>query len=401
MAVYYYLGKNFKGEILRGIYESQEETEIVELLKKKGFYPIAVRKHPFYSFLYILGDIPFDKKYEELAFFCRQMAGMLQVGMPVVDCLSLLCNQFSRASLVKTLKKVIKDLNRGFTLSEAFKNQPAIFPDILVYAVETGEISGRLEEILKKLAVYFETIAKYRQRYKSSLVYPAFLGLVSLAVYYFLSNTLMPLYTDMFEQAGIHLPLPTRIFIAVAANFNKLALLMIFVFISILGLRHWLMQDPKIAYKVDKFLLNLPILGLLIKHNNTANFCKILAILLSSGIPLIKAIELAQKNMSNAVFKRDLQLAKENMEKGEALVNSLRSSAFPTFMLRMLQLGIESGKLEEMLFKIADFYDEEISTLQQRILALIEPLAILFMSIVIGFAVISAVLPMFRLYTVF
>jgi type IV pilus assembly protein PilC len=143
------------------------------------------------------------------------------------------------------------------------------------------------------------------------------------------------------------------------------------------------------------------VLGLLIKNNNAANFCRILAILLSSGIPLIKALELAEKNMSSYVFKMDLRVAIENIKKGETLASSLKTSSFPIFMLRMLQTGIESGRLDEILFKTADFYDNEVNALQQRVLALVEPLAILLMSIIIGFAVISAVLPMFRMYTTF
>ncbi|KXG78183.1 Type II secretion system protein F [Fervidicola ferrireducens] len=401
MAVYYYRGKNLKGEILHGVYETQSETDIVELLRKNGFYPVTIKKHPFYSFLYFLGEISLNKKYNELAFFCRQMSGMLEVGMPVMDCLAVLCQQSSHPGLARTFKKMMRDLNRGFTLSEAFKNQPGIFPDILVYAVETGEISGKLEDILKKLAVYFETIAKYRQRFKTSMIYPAFLGLISIAVYYFLSYTLMPLYSNMFAQAGIYLPVPTQIFIAITVNSKGLAISLTLIIISILLIQHRFRQNSKKAYKIDKFLLNMPVLGLLIKNNNAANFCRILGILLSSGIPLIKAIELAEKNMSNYVFKLDLRVARENIKKGETLASSLKTSSFPIFMLRMLQTGIESGRLDEILFKTADFYDNEVNALQQRVLALVEPLAILLMSIIIGFTVISAVLPMFRMYTTF
>lgn len=401
MAVYYYRGKNLTGEILQGVYETQCATDIVELLRKKGFYPVTIRRNPFYSFLYFLGEISLNKRYNELAFFCRQMSGMLETGMPVMECLSVLCQQSSHAGLARTLRRLMRDLNKGFTLSEAFKNQPGIFPEILIYAVETGEMAGKLEDILKKLAVYFETIAKYRQRFKTSMIYPAILGLISIAVYYLLSYTLMPLYSNMFAQAGIYLPVPTQIFIAITVNSKGLSISLTLIVISILLIQYRFKQNSEKAYKIDKFLLTIPVLGLLIKNNNAANFCRILGILLSSGIPLIKAIELAEKNMSNYVFKLDLRVARENIKKGETLASSLKTSSFPIFMLRMLQTGIESGRLDEILFKTADFYDNEVNALQQRVLALVEPLAILLMSIIIGFAVISAVLPMFRMYTTF
>ncbi|SHM52062.1 type IV pilus assembly protein PilC [Caldanaerovirga acetigignens] len=401
MAVYYYRGKNLKGEILDGVYEAQSETDIVELLRKNGFYPIAIKKHPFYSFLYFLGGISLNKKYNELAFLCRQISGMLETGMPVIDCLAVLCQQSSHPGLARTLKKMMRDLNRGFTLSEAFKNQPGIFPDILVYAVETGEVSGKLEDVLKKLAVYFDTIAKYQQRFKTSMIYPTILGLISIAVCYFLSSTLIPLYSNMFEQAGIYLPLPTQIFIAIAVNSKGLAIILSLVVILILVIHQNYRKNLKLAYKVDIFLLNIPLLGLLIKNHNASNFCSILGILLSSGIPLIKAMEIAENHTNNCVFKLELQLARENIKKGETLANSLRTSSYPIFMLKMLQTGAESGKLDEILFKTAEYYDNEVNALQQRVLALAEPLAILIMSVIIGFAVISAVLPMFHMYTIF
>lgn len=401
MAVFYYRGKNLAGEIMYGFHETQNVEDVIQLLKKKGFFPITIRKAPFYSMFYFIRDITLKKRYKELAFFCRQMSSMLEAGMPVMECLSVLCQQSLHPGLARALRRLINDLNKGFTLSEAFKNQPGIFPEILIYAIETGEVAGKLEDILKKLATHFETMAKYRERLKTSMTYPIILSLISIIVYYFIANTLLPLYSNMFNQAGLSLPLLTRIFIAITINSKRFAIFLLFVFVLFLLLYYKLKQDPEKVFLIDKFLLSFPVLGLLQKNSIAAHFCRIAGILVSSGISVVKTIEVIENTMNNQVFKKDLQKALENLKMGKTLADSLETSNFPIFMLRMMQMGVESGKLEEILFKIADFYDSETEVLQIRLLSLIEPIAILLLSLIIGFAVVATILPMFKMYSVF
>ncbi|TYP51613.1 type II secretion system F family protein [Thermosediminibacter litoriperuensis] len=401
MAVFYYRGINFAGEVIQGIHEAQNAKDVADLLKNKGFFPVTIRKDPLYTLFFLYRDFILKKGYRELAVFCRQLAGMVEVGMPVVECLSVLCQQNSHAGLTRALRRVIRDLKRGFTLSEAFRNQPGIFPEILIYTVETGEIAGCLEDILKKLAVHFETMAKYRERLKTSMTYPAILGVVALAVFYFTANNILPVYSHMFEQSGIYLPVITRIFMAVSTNIGRYVLYSLPAFFLLLLGHYKLKRDPEKAYAIDKFRLSMPVLGPLQKKSTSAMLCRVLAILISSGIPLVKAIEVAENTQNNQVFKRDLQRARENLRMGKNLADSLRGSSFPPLMLRMLQVGIESGKLEEMLFKTADFYDNEVEILQIRFLSLAEPVALTLMSLIIGFSVISIVLPMFNMYSLF
>ncbi|ADL08090.1 type II secretion system F family protein [Thermosediminibacter oceani] len=375
--------------------------DVANLLKNKGFFPVRIRKEPLYTLFFLYRDFMLKRGFRELAVFCRQMASMLESGIPVIECLSVMCQQNSHPGLTRALRRVIRDLKRGFTLSEAFRNQPGIFPEILIYTVETGEIAGCLEDILKKLAVHFETMAKYRERLKTSMTYPAILGAVALVVFYYTSNNILPVYSNMFEESGVYLPVITRIFMSVSTNMGRYVLYSLSAFFLLLLGLYKLKRDPEKAYAIDKFWLSTPVLGPLQKKSTSAILCRVLAILISCGIPLVKAIEIVESAQKNQVFKRDLQVALENLRIGKNLAVSLRDSSFPPLMLKMLQVGIESGKLEEMLFKTADFYDSEVEDMQSRLLSIAGPAALILMSLIIGFAVISIVLPMFNIYSSF
>lgn len=401
MAVFYYRGINFDGEVIQGIHEAQNMQDVANLLKNKGFFPVRIRKEPLYTLFFLYRDFMLKRGFRELAVFCRQMASMLESGIPVIECLSVMCQQNSHPGLTRALRRVIRDLKRGFTLSEAFRNQPGIFPEILIYTVETGEIAGCLEDILKKLAVHFETMAKYRERLKTSMTYPAILGAVALVVFYYTSNNILPVYSNMFEESGVYLPVITRIFMSVSTNMGRYVLYSLSAFFLLLLGLYKLKRDPEKAYAIDKFWLSTPVLGPLQKKSTSAILCRVLAILISCGIPLVKAIEIVESAQKNQVFKRDLQVALENLRIGKNLAVSLRDSSFPPLMLKMLQVGIESGKLEEMLFKTADFYDSEVEDMQSRLLSIAGPAALILMSLIIGFAVISIVLPMFNIYSSF
>lgn len=392
--IYKYKAVSQNGEVVEGFFEGNEEADVLAMLKGNNYFPISVEKD--------IGaetkiDI-FSKKIKkkDLAVFCRQFYTMLDAGIGIVKCIDILEKQSENKNLKKALGTLHENVQKGFTLSEGMKKHPKVFPSLLINMVEAGEVSGNLDTIMERMAVHFEKENKLENKVKSALIYPIVLAVVSIAVVIFLLVAVMPTFIGMFESSGQVLPKPTQVLLNISSWLTEFWYIFIpMVLTLIIGFTVF-KQTPTGRKFLDTLKIKIPV----IKDTNikiiTARFARTLSTLMSSGISLLQSIEIVSRVVGNKVVHDRLEIASENVRKGVSLSRAVNEvGIFPPMVDSMIKIGEESGSLDDILYKTADFYDEEVEVALQRMTSLMEPVMLVIMALIIGFIVIAMAMPMF------
>lgn len=395
MGNYKYKAISEKGQIIEGYHQAQSETEVVAMLKNNKYIPMNIEEE---TAIDIKDTGLFEKKIskKDMAVFCRQFYTMLNAGIGVVEALNILEQQIENNTLKKTMGIVYEDVQKGMALSEAMERHKKIFPSLLINMVEAGEISGNLDVIMERMAVHFEKEFNIENKVKGALIYPIVLSIVSITVVIFLLILVMPIFIGMFESSGTILPGPTLALLAISNWLTGYWYLFIgIILILILGIKLF-----GKSVEGRKFFDGLKIKLPGIKRMNikiiTSRFTRTLSTLLSSGIPLLQALDVVSRVVENKVVEYEIQLAQEDIRKGMSMSKAIKDMGlFPPMVDSMIKIGEESGALDDILYKTADFYDEEVEASMQKMTTLLEPILIVFMAIVIGFIVISMAMPMF------
>ena len=401
MALFYYEGKNFEGAKINGIFEAENKNYIAKNIKNQGFIPVKIKKIKTNSFLYLINTFFNKVNPMDLAIFCGQFEVMLDAGVTILESLTSIAKQTENKKIRDTIVDLAWHIKRGYTLAEAFRNHPYIFSEIFIYMIEAGELSGNLSDVLKNLSVYYSDIARQNEKIKSAMTYPCILGVTSLFVVNFLTTRVLPVYVNIFSSAGADLPKATKILMLLSSNVVKLfatSFVLLFLLVSIM-LK--CMESEKIAYQIDSLKLSMPFIGQLIKKAASSKVARVLYILVSSGIPLLKALEVAGNTIKNQVIKKELVRIRIGLKQGKNLSELMSEKVFPPMMVKIIAIGEESGNLEEMFGKSASFYENEVEILQERLIALVEPVIIIVLTIIISFIVISVLMPMFDIYNLF
>lgn len=382
------------GQIVEGLQDAKDEKELVAILKDRRFMTISVEVTASSG-----GStaITFKKvKKKDMAVFCRQFHTMLNAGVSVVRSLDILERQTENKLLRKAISNVYENVQKGMTLSEALKENPKVFPSILISMVEAGEVSGSLDTIMDRMSIHFEKEFKIENEIKGAMVYPIVLAFMSTAVVVFMMVAVMPTFVGMFESSGIQLPGPTRALLALSHSLKyRWYMYMLVSFGLTLGIRYFGKSEYG-GMLFDTMKLRLPI----IKYTNvkiaTSKFNRTLSTILSSGIPLIQGIDMVSKVLDNKYMFKKLEDAKEDIRKGVPLSTTIKDSKlFPPMVDAMIKVGEESGDLDGILNRTADFYDEEVDVAITRMTEMMQPLMVVMMALIIGFIVISIALPMF------
>lgn len=382
------------GEVEEGIYEATSEQEVLAMLKNSKYIPISiemkVEEKPVSSYL--------TKKVtkKDIAIFCRQFYTMLNAGVSIVKCLNILEIQTENKVVRNAAGDVSENVQKGMTLSEAMRKHTNVFPSLLINMVEAGEVSGSLDVIMERMAIHYEKENKIENKIKGAMVYPIVLGVVSIAVVIFLLVAVMPTFVGMFESSGMELPAPTRILLNISDSLQNQWYIYIGAIILLVFAIWYLKQKESGRLFIDGLKLRLPI----IKDTNikiaTSRFTRTLSTLLSSGIPLIQALDVVSKIVNNQVLSNRLQNAKEEVRKGIPLSRSVKEvKVFPPMVDSMIKIGEESGSLDDILNKSADFYDEEVEVAIQKMTEMLQPLLVVVMALMVGYIVIAMALPMF------
>jgi type IV pilus assembly protein PilC len=336
---------------------------------------------------------------KELAIFTRQFSVMIDAGLPLVQCLEILASQQENKFFQKVLTTTRSMVEGGSTLSTAMRASPKVFDGLYVNMVEAGETGGILDIILQRLSTYIEKNVKLQRAVKSALVYPIGVLTVAGGVITLLLWKVVPIFATLFAGLGVTLPLPTKIVIAMSNFIGSYFGLLILVAIigGIVGLKVWY-GTPQGKFILDTIVLKLPVLGLLMRKIAVARFTRTLGTLISSGVPILEGLDITAKTSGNAVVERALQKVRKALEEGKSLTEPLKdSNVFPGMVTQMIAVGEQTGAMDAMLQKIADFYEEEVDAAVKDLLTALEPVMIVFLGVVVGGVVISMYLPLFSL----
>ena len=394
MPVYTYRGTNRAGASVSGEMTAASKTDLQNLLKRQQITASKMsEKGREFNVPTFGGGI--DSK--ELAIFTRQFSVMIDAGLPLVQCLEILAGQQENKIFQKVLINTREMVEGGSTLSAAMKASPKVFDPLYTNMVEAGETGGILDTILQRLSAYIEKNVKLQRAVKSAMVYPV--GVISVAggVITLLLWKVVPIFATLFAGLGVELPLPTRIVIGLS-NFigSYFGLLILVGFVgSIFALKAWY-GTPQGKYALDSLILKLPVLGLLMRKIAVARFTRTLGTLISSGVPILEGLDITARTAGNAVVERALVKVRRSLEEGKSLTEPLKESdVFPGMVTQMIGVGEQTGAMDAMLQKIADFYEEEVDAAVKDLLTALEPVMIVFLGLVVGGVVISMYLPLF------
>ncbi len=400
MPLYFYRARTFRGDIVEGRREANSEKELFTVLRSEGFFPIVIReervkrarseeKVPLFAPRVSLRD---------MAIFSRQFATMIRAGMTIVASLDVLIQQTANRRLKFILRAIKRDVEEGASLTEAMLKHRDVFSELYVSLIRAGEAGGVLDDVLDRLATYLERETALIQRVKSAMRYPIFVLTMASVVITLLVVYIVPRFIVILRGLNIPLPLPTRFLIAstgwVRENIWYLFLVPVLVFILIKILK----RSKRVAYAIDKMKIKLPIVGPIAYKVAIVRFTRTLGTLTSAAVPILESLEIVSRVAGNEVLARAIDLVRYRVQEGQGLAESLATtSIFPPMVIHMTAVGEESGNLDEMLYKIADFYDEEVDNAVKGLSTLIEPVLILGLGGVVGFIAISVFLPLFQL----
>jgi len=335
-----------------------------------------------------------------MAIFTRQFSTMVDAGLPLVQCLTILSEQSESKVLRTVTSRVAGNVEAGSTLADALRRHPKTFDELFVNLVEVGEAGGILDTVLQRLSVYIEKAAALKRKVKSAMIYPATICGVAFIVVVFMLTFVIPTFAKMFSSMGADLPLPTLIVIRLSDFFQRFWWLVVGSVAGILvGIRAYYKTEGGKSI-IDALLLKLPIFGPLIRKVSVARFTRTLGTLVSSGVPILEGLRITARTAGNRVVERAVLDTRASVTAGKTLAEPLKASTvFPPMVVQMISVGEQTGALDAMLNKIADFYDDEVDTAVGALTALLEPLMIVFLGVVIGGLVIAMYLPIFRLVT--
>lgn len=395
MPTYKYTAMNEQGKKLNGTFKAANQNEVAAMIYDNKYYPVKIEEIIDRENQDIFEGLK-KVTQKDLYIFCRQFYTMLNAGANISTCLNVLKDQSQNILLKKALNSAYEDVQKGIALSETFKKNEDVFPSLMINMIQAGEVTGKLDTIMERLASHFEREYKINNKIKSALSYPIILLILSIGVVTFLLIFIMPIFVGMFEGSGVELPPPTKIVLSIS-NFVRSQ------WYFILGLVFLIYYGLKYIGKTEKgreYLDSIKLKNPLTKSTNSkmilSRFTRTLSTALYSGIPLIDALEISSKVLGNSVIEKKIIDSKDKVTKGLPLTEALLGiDIFPTMFYSMVRIGEESGALDEILEKTADFYDEELNTALSKMTARIEPLMIIIMGLIIGFIVIAMYMPIF------
>ncbi|MGA9510746.1 MAG: type II secretion system F family protein [Candidatus Sulfotelmatobacter sp.] len=396
MPVFTFSGKDASGQKISGERNAASKQALGQQLRRERITPGAIREKGKEFSLPTFGSG--KVKVKDIAIFFRQFSVMIDAGLPLVQCLEILAANQENQTFQKTLTGVRTTVEGGSTLANAMRQYPVVFDDLTTNMIEAGETGGILDVILQRLAIYVEKAVRLKAAVKSALIYPvAVVGLAGLIVAALL-KWVVPVFTNLFAGLGVALPLPTRIVIGLSGFVGSFWWVVIagtagFIY----GIRQ-IRKHPRGRYLFDKLLLKTPIIGTLLRKIAVGRFTRTLGTLITSGVPILEGLAITARTSGNAVLEEALMKVRKAIEEGRTIVDPLREcGVFPNMVTQMIGVGEATGAMDNMLQKIADFYEEEVDAATKDMLAMLEPAIIGLLGITIGGIVISLYMPLFAM----
>ncbi len=398
MFAFNYRARDNTGKLIRGVIESLSKDEVAEKLQRMGYAPVTITK--------VFAGLKLEQlewnlrriKTADIVMFNIQLANMLNAGLSITSSLDTLQKQCENKRLSEVIGRVSRSVEAGESFSEALAKHPRVFPNLLVSMVKAAEASGGLDKVLNKYAEFAEAQADLQRKIKEALYYPVILIVAATGVIVFIATALIPKFVDIFNRAGISLPLPTIILYGIGTAIRQFWYLIILSGVLIfLGLRRYVRTKTG-RFRFDKVSLKLPIVGPIVRKSAISRFARTLATLVGSGVPILDSLDIVSDVVNNQVLGRVIRQMRQSVEKGERLAESLKvSEEFPPDTIQMISVGEESGNLAGMLNKISDFYDRATGYSIKKLVTSLEPILLLVMGAVVAFTMASMLLPMFNM----
>ncbi len=399
MPVYEWVGKTLSGDTVKGTLEASDERIVRIKLRRQKIIPVQIK--PKGSGLLARLSTPKKVKAKEVVVFTRQLAAMLEAGLPLVQALDSLANQQKNPYFKEIIFKIKQNVEEGTPFAEALKQYPKIFDRFYYHMVSAGEASGNLDATLKRLALYMEKSLALKGKVKKAMIYPAIVLTVTTIVLAIIMVFVVPTFEKMFGEMGQALPLPTQIVIEMSRLTKKyfpFFLVGTVVFVFLLK-RYYRTERGRL--QIDALLLKLPLFGNLLRKVAVARFSRTLSTLISSGVSIIDALTIAAKTAGNVVVEKAIYQVRQGVKEGQSIADPLaKSGIFPYMVIQMVSVGESTGVLEKMLDKIADFFEEEVDMTVDALSQMIEPVMIVFLGGVIGGIIVALYLPIFKLGSV-
>jgi type IV pilus assembly protein PilC len=400
MPSFVWKGKTRDGKVGEGVLVADNREVAAGMLRRQQIQVTNLReKERRIPLLPKLGGGVSPKK---LSIFTRQFSVMLDAGLPLVQCLEILGGQEDSKNFKTIIDAVRSDVEGGTSLAEAMRRHPAAFSNLYVNMIAAGEAGGILDIILQRLSTYIEKEVKLKGQVKSAMIYPIAVLTIAGAVVYLILWKVIPVFAAMFASLGAELPMLTRVIVE-ASNFVGAYSIYIFMLITfvIVGLREW-HKTYKGARVLDRLILGTPILGMLMRKIAIARFCRTLATLTASGVPILDGLEITAKTAGNTIIEDSIMEVRKAVEEGKTISGPLaETKVFPSMVCQMISVGEQTGALDAMLSKIADFYEEEVDTAVSGLMKLLEPIMIVILGVIIGTIVTAMYMPMFALFQKF
>jgi type IV pilus assembly protein PilC len=399
MAVaYLWKGRTPTGEILSGEFLTDNKQELINHLRKRKIIITTIREKP--KDININFGLKSRITTRDLGVFTRQFATMINAGLPMVQCLDILSSQMDKPSFKKIVSDVMYDVEAGSTLAEALRKQTC-FSDLYVNMVEAGEAGGILDVILNRLAVYLEKADALIKKVKGAMTYPAVVMTVCIGASVFMLMFIIPTFAQMFKDFGGELPLPTRIVMGLSDFLRANWYLLIGVIVGAAFAFRRYYKTASGRYRIDRIMLRMPIIGGVIRKAAVARFTRTLGTLVSSGVPILNGLEITARTSGNKVIEEAVLKTRTSISEGNTIAEPLKEcGVFPPMVVQMIGVGEQTGALDEMLEKVADFYDSEVDAAVGALTSIIEPVMIVVMGTIVGGMLIAMYLPMFKLVTV-
>ncbi|MGQ9500342.1 MAG: type II secretion system F family protein [Dissulfurimicrobium sp.] len=399
MPIYVWEGTSITGEKRKGELEAADERAVRIILRRQRIKPSKIRVKS--KDLFTVDIFKPKIKVKDIVIFTRQLSMMINAGLPLVQGIDALAEQQENKTFKSMLKQIKADIEGGSTFADALKKHPKHFDSLYTNMVAAGEVGGILDEVMNRLAVYMEKTQHLKRKVKSALTYPIIVLGISALVLAIILIFVIPVFEKMFAESGQALPLPTQMVIALS-NFVKSYFLVI---ISAIAIFIFLLKKfyalPKGRYAIDKFLLNIPVFGPLIKKVSVSKLTRTLGTLINSGVPIIDALNVAAGTAGNKLVEDAIYKVRTSISEGRTIAQPLQeANIFPNMVVQMISVGETTGALDQMLNKIADFYDEEVDMAVDALTSMIEPFMIVFLGGTIGSIIIAMYLPIFKMASV-
>lgn len=398
MLAFNYRARDNTGKLVRGILEAISQEDVAEKLRRMGYAPVKITE--------VFAGLKLEQlewnfrriKNQDIVMFNIQLANMLNAGLSVISSLDTLQKLNENKRLSEVIGRVSRSVEAGESFSQALAKHPRVFPNLLVSMVKAAEAGGDLGGVLNRYAEFAEAQADLQRKIKEALYYPIILIVAATGVIVFIAAVLIPKFVEIFNRAGISLPLPTIILYGMGTAIRQFWYVIILAGVLIVsGLRRYVRTKAG-KFRFDRISLNLPILGPIVRKICISRFARTLSALVGSGVPILESLDIVSDVVNNQVLGRVIRHMRQSVEKGERLAESLKvSEEFPPDAVQMISVGEESGNLERMLNKISDFYDRATGYSIKKLVASLEPILLLGMGIVVAFTMASMLLPMFNM----